>query len=33
MGKINRTSGELAVDIARNTGGVRKVRAVFDYID
>lgn len=33
MGKINRTSGELAADIARATGGVRKVVKVFDYID
>ncbi len=33
LGLINRSQADLAVDIARNTAGVRKVVRVFEYIE
>ena len=33
LGLIERSQAELAVDIARNTAGVRKVIKVFEYVE
>ena len=33
LGLIERSQAELAVEIARNTAGVRKVIKVFEYVE
>ncbi|MCH1933169.1 BON domain-containing protein, partial [Shewanella sp. A25] len=33
LGLVSRAQADLAVDIARNTSGVRKVIKVFEYTD